>query len=45
MIQTVLKYQRGRLQDDATVLTVEWRTERQQRLALGSSGAPVDTPG
>ncbi|MBB6553554.1 PP2C family protein-serine/threonine phosphatase [Nonomuraea rubra] len=45
LIQTVLKYQRGRLQDDATVLTVEWRTERQQRLALGSSGAPVDTPG
>ncbi|MFF4624811.1 PP2C family protein-serine/threonine phosphatase [Nonomuraea jabiensis] len=38
LIQTILQRQRGRLQDDATVLTVEWRTERQQQLILERSG-------
>ncbi|GAB3136639.1 PP2C family protein-serine/threonine phosphatase [Microbispora hainanensis] len=29
LIQSILVYQRGRLQDDATVLLVEWRTGRE----------------
>ncbi|MEO3874456.1 PP2C family protein-serine/threonine phosphatase [Nonomuraea sp. B12E4] len=34
LIQTILKHQRGRLQDDASVLLVEWRSLREQRLTL-----------
>ncbi|MEO3801926.1 PP2C family protein-serine/threonine phosphatase [Nonomuraea sp. B1E8] len=41
LIQTILKRQRGRLQDDATVLTVEWRTKRQQHLILENVRVPV----
>ncbi|TMR35502.1 serine/threonine-protein phosphatase [Nonomuraea zeae] len=34
LIQAILLHQRGRLQDDATVLMVEWRSRRQRRLLL-----------
>ncbi|MBX6166921.1 MAG: serine/threonine-protein phosphatase, partial [Thermobispora bispora] len=34
LIQSVLRHQHGILQDDATVLLVEWRTQRQRELAL-----------
>ncbi|SDK49120.1 PP2C family protein-serine/threonine phosphatase [Nonomuraea jiangxiensis] len=34
LIQAILKHQSGRLQDDATVLLVEWRSTREQRLTL-----------
>jgi serine phosphatase RsbU (regulator of sigma subunit) len=34
LIQAILLHQRGRLQDDATVLMVEWRSRRQRRLIL-----------
>ncbi|MEV4569542.1 PP2C family protein-serine/threonine phosphatase [Nonomuraea sp. NPDC049419] len=37
LIQAILAHQRGRLQDDATVLTAEWRTQRQQPLTLERS--------
>ncbi|MCK2216507.1 serine/threonine-protein phosphatase [Actinomadura sp. ATCC 31491] len=32
LIQAILRHQGGRLQDDATVVTVEWRGERQRLL-------------
>ncbi|MDA0639078.1 PP2C family protein-serine/threonine phosphatase [Nonomuraea ferruginea] len=41
LIQTILERQRGRLQDDATVLMVEWRTKRQQHLILENARVPV----
>lgn len=34
LIHSILSYQRGQLQDDATVMLVEWRTGRHQKLAL-----------
>jgi hypothetical protein len=34
LIQTLLEHQQGRLQDDATVLLVEWRTQRHYQLTL-----------
>ncbi|MFB4278102.1 MULTISPECIES: PP2C family protein-serine/threonine phosphatase [unclassified Nonomuraea] len=34
LIQAILEHQRGRLQDDATVLTVEWQTRRRYQLTL-----------
>jgi serine phosphatase RsbU (regulator of sigma subunit) len=34
LIQTILKHQRGRLQDDATVLVVEWQSRTPERLVL-----------
>ncbi|MEV0617521.1 PP2C family protein-serine/threonine phosphatase [Nonomuraea sp. NPDC050404] len=34
LIQAILEHQRGRLQDDATVLTVEWQTRRRFQLLL-----------
>ncbi|TMR93801.1 serine/threonine-protein phosphatase [Nonomuraea basaltis] len=34
LIQAILRHQRGRLQDDATVLTVEWRSRRRHQLTL-----------
>ncbi|MGR6919964.1 PP2C family protein-serine/threonine phosphatase [[Actinomadura] parvosata] len=37
LVQTILEHQRGRLQDDATVLTVEWCSHRQQPLILEST--------
>ncbi|WP_433412118.1 PP2C family protein-serine/threonine phosphatase [Microtetraspora malaysiensis] len=34
LIRSVLDHQHGVLQDDATVMLVEWRTERHQKFAL-----------
>ncbi|SEG99952.1 Stage II sporulation protein E (SpoIIE) [Nonomuraea solani] len=34
LIQAILRHQRGRLQDDATVMTVEWRSPRRYQLLL-----------
>ncbi|WP_231618689.1 PP2C family protein-serine/threonine phosphatase [Nonomuraea sp. SBT364] len=34
LIQAILDHQNGHLQDDATVMLVEWRTQQHQRLAL-----------
>ncbi|MFI6927491.1 PP2C family protein-serine/threonine phosphatase [Nonomuraea spiralis] len=34
LIQAILEHQHGRLQDDATVLMVEWRSSRHQRLVM-----------
>nr|WP_311922889.1 PP2C family protein-serine/threonine phosphatase [Microbispora sp. H10836] len=34
LIHSILSYQRGQLQDDVTVMLVEWRTERHRRLVL-----------
>lgn len=34
LIQAILRHQSGRLQDDATVLTVEWRSERRRQLTM-----------
>lgn len=34
LIQSVLEHQRGVLQDDATVLLVEWRTQHHRRFAM-----------
>ncbi|GAA2214202.1 PP2C family protein-serine/threonine phosphatase [Nonomuraea monospora] len=34
LIQTIMEHQRGRLQDDATVVTVEWRSRRYEQLML-----------
>ncbi|MEN3541212.1 GAF domain-containing SpoIIE family protein phosphatase [Microbispora sp. ZYX-F-249] len=34
LIHSILSYQRGQLQDDATVMLVEWRTGRHRELAL-----------
>ncbi|TYB56239.1 SpoIIE family protein phosphatase [Nonomuraea sp. PA05] len=34
LIQAILAHQRGRLQDDATVMTVEWQTRRRLQLIL-----------
>lgn len=34
LVQAILEHQHGRLQDDATVLIVEWRSSRQQRLVM-----------
>ncbi|MFG3436445.1 PP2C family protein-serine/threonine phosphatase [Nonomuraea sp. NPDC047897] len=34
LIQTLLEHQQDRLQDDATVLLVEWKTQRQYQLLL-----------
>ncbi|WP_043619194.1 PP2C family protein-serine/threonine phosphatase [Nonomuraea candida] len=34
LIQNILEHQRGRLQDDATVVTVEWRSQRHRQLVL-----------
>ncbi|GAA3206906.1 PP2C family protein-serine/threonine phosphatase [Nonomuraea roseoviolacea] len=34
LIQTLLEHQQDRLQDDATVMLVEWRTQSEQRLVL-----------
>ncbi|MEU8325858.1 GAF domain-containing SpoIIE family protein phosphatase [Nonomuraea sp. NPDC048881] len=40
LIHSILQHQHGRLQDDATVLMVEWRTGRQQQLVLGKIKVP-----
>ncbi|MGW2157595.1 PP2C family protein-serine/threonine phosphatase [Nonomuraea sp. NPDC001699] len=40
LIHSILQHQHGRLQDDATVLMVEWRTGRQQQLVLGKTRVP-----
>lgn len=32
LMRAVLRHQRGRLQDDATVLMVDWRSDRQSRM-------------
>ncbi|MFI0420022.1 SpoIIE family protein phosphatase [Spongiactinospora sp. 9N601] len=37
LIQTILNYQEGHLQDDATVLLVEWRTDRHGQLVPRAS--------
>ncbi|MGW2161221.1 PP2C family protein-serine/threonine phosphatase [Nonomuraea sp. NPDC001699] len=34
LVQAILEHQHGRLQDDATVLMVEWRSSRHQRLIM-----------
>ncbi|HEX4815476.1 MAG TPA: GAF domain-containing SpoIIE family protein phosphatase [Nonomuraea sp.] len=34
LIQAILRHQDGRLQDDATVLTVEWRSDHTRQLVL-----------
>ncbi|MFC7109861.1 PP2C family protein-serine/threonine phosphatase [Nonomuraea rubra] len=34
LIQAILAHQNGRLQDDATVVTVEWQTRRRFQLVL-----------
>jgi hypothetical protein len=34
LVQTILDHQRGVLQDDATVVLVEWRAQRHDRLTL-----------
>ncbi|MEV6155043.1 PP2C family protein-serine/threonine phosphatase [Nonomuraea sp. NPDC052129] len=34
LIQSILAHQHGRLQDDATVLSVEWRGEKEHRLTM-----------
>ncbi|TDE57191.1 serine/threonine-protein phosphatase [Nonomuraea mesophila] len=34
LIQAILKHQRGRLQDDATVVVVEWQSRTSDRLVL-----------
>ncbi|MFC5819316.1 PP2C family protein-serine/threonine phosphatase [Nonomuraea harbinensis] len=34
LIQSIMRYQRGRLQDDATVLTVEWMSGRRPGVTL-----------
>ncbi|MGP3957834.1 PP2C family protein-serine/threonine phosphatase [Nonomuraea sp. 3N208] len=34
LIQAILRHQTGRLQDDATVMTVEWRSEHRQQLTM-----------
>jgi hypothetical protein len=34
LIQAILEHQQGRLQDDATVVMVEWRGEHQDRVSL-----------
>ncbi|GAA4587227.1 PP2C family protein-serine/threonine phosphatase [Planotetraspora phitsanulokensis] len=34
LVQTILAHQHGVLQDDATVLLVEWRTQRERRLTI-----------
>ncbi|WP_082309864.1 PP2C family protein-serine/threonine phosphatase [Nonomuraea sp. SBT364] len=34
LIQAILDHQHGRLQDDATVLTAEWRSSRRSQLTL-----------
>ncbi|MFC0865683.1 PP2C family protein-serine/threonine phosphatase [Sphaerimonospora cavernae] len=34
LIHSILRHQRGRLQDDATVMLVEWRTERLYQLTV-----------
>ncbi|MFI9596981.1 PP2C family protein-serine/threonine phosphatase [Nonomuraea sp. NPDC052265] len=34
LVQAILEHQHGRLQDDATVLMVEWRSSRHQRLVM-----------
>ncbi|RAY15191.1 serine/threonine-protein phosphatase [Actinomadura craniellae] len=34
LVLTILEYQHERLQDDATVLMVEWRTQEEQRLTF-----------
>ena len=34
LIETILEHQHGRLQDDATVVTVEWHGEGERRLTL-----------
>ncbi|NUS01817.1 MAG: serine/threonine-protein phosphatase [Nonomuraea sp.] len=34
LVQAILEHQHGRLQDDATVLVVEWRSSRHQRLVM-----------
>ena len=34
LIQSILEHQHGRLQDDATVLSVEWHGEKEQRLTM-----------
>ncbi|MCG5213650.1 PP2C family protein-serine/threonine phosphatase [Streptosporangium soli] len=34
LINTILSYQEGRLQDDATVLMVEWHSQRHHQLTL-----------
>ncbi|MEV4315675.1 PP2C family protein-serine/threonine phosphatase [Actinocrispum sp. NPDC049592] len=34
LMQTVLTYQNGRLQDDASVLLVEWRSSRENRMII-----------
>ncbi|WP_245642484.1 serine/threonine-protein phosphatase [Nonomuraea candida] len=38
LIQRILEHRRGRLQDDATVLTVEWRAKQQE--PLNPAGRP-----
>lgn len=34
LIQSILEHQHGRLQDDATVLSVEWHGEKEHRLTM-----------
>ncbi len=34
LVHSILLHQRGRLQDDATVMLVEWRTERLRQLSV-----------
>ncbi|SMD25816.1 PP2C family protein-serine/threonine phosphatase [Kibdelosporangium aridum] len=36
LMHEILAYQRGRLQDDATVLLVEWRSRRERRMVVMS---------
>ncbi|MFD1545804.1 PP2C family protein-serine/threonine phosphatase, partial [Nonomuraea guangzhouensis] len=39
LIQSILEHQHGRLQDDATVLSVEWHGEKEHRLTEGPQKA------
>jgi len=34
LIKSIMEYQRGQLQDDATVITVEWRSGRRAGVTL-----------
>jgi serine phosphatase RsbU (regulator of sigma subunit) len=34
LMHTVLAYQNGRLQDDASVLLVEWRSSQERRMVI-----------
>jgi hypothetical protein len=41
LVQTVLTYQQGRLQDDATVLLVEWRSSHERRMIVSQHSPAV----